>query len=170
MHFSKAPPPSLSLSLSLSLFISAMLVGERVSWRIGLSRSADVRSSGARKIAEFIDRAIARKICIRARCIRPDRSRLSARTRMRLHRVCTLSVINTQLDGRLNAGSAPAPGPIIIRGIVRVGPISRTAVDRGRQNHFAESSSPRCLHFPFAFRLFARFRRGSFAALTSFPG
>jgi len=124
---------SLSLFLSLSFFISAMLVGERASWRIGLSRSADVRSSGARKIAEFIDRAVARKICIRARCGRTAVPIAPAFPRVR---VCAyieraLSIINTQSYGRLNAGSAPAPGPIIICGIVRVGPISRTAADRG---------------------------------------
>lgn len=97
----------------------------------------DVRSSGARKIAEFIDRAVARKIYIRARCGQTAvlaLSRLSTRTSVYAYTLryieCVLSIINTQSYGRLNAGLPPASGPIIICGIVRVGPISKTAVDR----------------------------------------
>lgn len=40
------------------------------------------------------------------------------------------SIINTQSYGRLNAGLPPVPGPIIICGIVRAGPISKTAAGR----------------------------------------
>lgn len=97
----------------------------------------------------------------------------SARMRVcaRLHRVCP-SIINTQSYGRLNAGSPPGSRPIIICGIVRVGPISQTAVDRDLSIAVDKIISPsHHLRWPLLSvrRLFARFRRGSFATLTSFP-
>jgi len=97
----------------------------------------DVRSSAARKIAGvYIDRIVARKICICARCGQnvvnaplPLGVCESACECMRLHRVVP-SIINTQSYGRLNAGLPSVSGPIIICGIVRVGPISKTATGR----------------------------------------
>lgn len=150
--------------------------------RIGLSRSAmsdrvplDVKLRGGGE--GFIDRIVARKICIRARCGRTVANALTfVHARVR---VCALtsnapSIINTQSYGRLNAGSVPRADNYL-RHSSRLARFRKPQPAQDlRRSQSTKSFCPShhlrvAFTCRFAFRLFARFRCGSFAALTSFP-
>lgn len=58
----------------------------------------DAGSSAARKIAGFIDRIVARKICICARCAGTVVNTTILRVCMRLHGVCPPLLIRSHID------------------------------------------------------------------------